>query len=426
VTGFFAYGYLFLHLLGNIAIVPTLMTISCILLTMLIIFEIGRVYKNDLMGLVGAALYAFNPLVFAYSNRLLPDIFTTMLLSLGIFLLLLNRERSRWYLYIEGGAAVALGIFFGYQASFTIIAYVVFLLVYLLIRKQREGLWNFLLSLVGVAIPILLWLYLQYTIYANPFSLVSEASGIYQIVSMYPWSQNYYLSILFPFSTNATVMTPAVWTPPVGSFWEPPTSAGLLGIFFIVSNLLLLSKKWRKTLLPFSAAALILFLYLMFGTQSFTTYTHVYDENRFIMPIILLASVGSGMGIASLSDKKLRAVAAIVIVYIYVLYSLPVYNLALSFYTPHGYALLNRLQSSLPYQSMGSYKIHQDIFSVSDALCFIFNTTASNCYNATMHDEPNETTLAMMCSQSRTLILTKEGLCNNSTVLDGAYIHVTN
>ena len=431
--GFYIYGYIFFHLLGNSMIMPTIMTITAIILTMLIIFLIGKEYKNRLAGLVAVILYAFNPIIFAYSNRLLPDIFTTMLLSVAILLFLIAKRHDKSYIYIASGITVSFGIFFGYQAFFTVLIYLSFITAYTLSAYKKSFIHKVLFSIFGLTIPMLLWFLYQQIIYSDPFYLVSVASNVYRIVWLYNFSQMFYLNMLFPFFTNTFAI--------ISATWEPGVNVGILGAVFVLTNIMLLTKKGRHILLPFAFSALVFILYLMFGTQSFSAYSHIYNINRFLIPFILISSLGSALGIGMINNRKIKITLLVILIFIYIVYSLPQYNTTINFYNgkpynQNNYAVLTNIQNLVQHENMAGYEMYQNILPFSDSLCFIFNTSVANC-NITpigtknsKYKTINHTIAETLCNQNKTIIITKEQLCNSNLGGSGKgqsyFMHIKN
>ncbi len=413
--GFFIYGYLFIHLLGHIMIVPTLMTLSAIVLTMLFIFLIGNEYKNMFIGVLASVLYAFNPVVFAYSNRLLPDIFTTMLLAFSILIFLKARKSNKGYLFLSSGLIVAIGIFFGYQAAFAVLIYVVFVISSMILEKKRVKALDFIFIFAGMLLAIIFWMAYQQYLYGTPFFLFTGAAKIYAITSTYAWSSSYYPALLLPMHVIPNTLE--------GS-WEPHVNVGLLGFAFLFSSMFLFTKygrKYRKQVLPYSVSSLAFVLFLMYGSQSLTVYSPLYDENRFLMPFVLMASLGVAIAISSLK-KRPAIIVSTAFVILYVAFLAAAAPNTLSFYGSQD-AFFTYLQSAAPYQNMSTYTVYQNIFSISDAFCYLLNASHQNCQDNTLVPVP-----AGICMQNKTAIFSTEEICNQSTAFGYplVYIHVRN
>ena len=98
--GFFLYGYPFLAIFGHSIATPSYMTLSAILLTSMAIFATLLRYRMRIGGLLAAALYLFNPRVYAYSTSVYPDIFIGLLLSLSIMVLVIAKMRQGRNLHV--------------------------------------------------------------------------------------------------------------------------------------------------------------------------------------------------------------------------------------------------------------------------------------------------------------------------------------
>ncbi len=85
--GFLAYGYPFFLAFGNSLYMPTFVGLSSILITVFLIFMIGRLLNSMIVSVFGSLFYAINPLVISYSTRLIPDTFTAMVLCLSILIM---------------------------------------------------------------------------------------------------------------------------------------------------------------------------------------------------------------------------------------------------------------------------------------------------------------------------------------------------
>ncbi len=411
--GFFVYGYPFTRLLGHIMIIPTLMTLSAIALTILIIFLICNEYRNRLAGIIASALYAFNPLVFAYSNRLLPDIFTTMLLALSILLFLKAKKSSKWYLFFISGSVVFAGIFFGYQVLFVSLIYLVFAASSFAFGKMGGVAKSLALSIAGMLIMVTAWLLYQQYLYSTPFFLVTAATRIYSLTGMLAWSMSFYPVMVFPMHIIPSI---------VGGSYEPYVNVGILGYAFLLVSMFLFTKygrKYRKHVLPYAIASLAFILFLMYGSQSLTAYSHIYAENRFLMPFVLLASLGSAIAIGSMKARRAIALSATLLV-LYAVFFIAMYPSVINFYNSQD-ALLNYLQSTLPYQNMSAYRIYQNVFSISDAFCYLFDASPPNCTDNSLAAVPSG-----ICEQNKTAIFSNAEICNQSTAFGypSTYIHI--
>ncbi len=412
--GYFVYGQLFLLLFGHSIFTPTIMTLSAIALTALFIFEILAQYGTRLGGLVGSALYLFNPLIYAYSNSFFPDIFICMLLTLSMLALLVAEKRKNRLLILLSGMPVVLGLFFGYQAAFAILGFIVFSFSEVLLKIKRADVKSFS-SLFAALLPIILLVTgiliasLPYFFFVpgKPFDLASRMLAFYEGTDP-RYNRYFYIYMLFPVVDITKLV---MWG--AGEIAD----AGILASLLVLASLALFKKRYRQILLPYSLTALVLTLYFTYGTQSLV-YTPVQNMNRYIIPFIPFAAVGTALVIGTLKNVRIKVIITIIVMSAYIYTALPVYAYSsLRPGSPTVYSFFVHLQNALPYQNMQSYHLYSYSASWNQALpCYVFDIYPANCTGST---EANSS----VCAQSKSLVISDTPVCSNQSGSGTAYTY---
>ena len=409
--GFAALGRIFYVLTGNLFTATTAMPITAIMLTMITLYIIGKKYGGGLAGLSSAVLFAFNPLVYAYSIRLLPDIFITMLLSFAILITVYAERKS--YGYFIGGIVAGLGVFFGLQVFLSLLAYFALVASLVYVEKLKGKTKKIFCAFIGMALAITLFLLFQDMIYGNPLFAINEMETFNSEYMSAPLHNNYYFNVLFPESHVG-------YLPGSGS--EPYSTLGMLSIVFIGANVALLYKK-RFNIVPYTFSSIAFVLYVLFGTQSISMYYPILHMNRLLMPIVLLFSIGSGMS-AGLAKSRVHAVAAIAFLAFYVFVSFQYYTYAARYYdftNRNPYLATEQVSNYLNTMDLKGYSIHENVTELPILLCASLKTSPVVCNGG---PGPVE---GINCTENNTIFLLDVPYCGSTYIFSnkslGYYIY---
>lgn len=398
--GFFAMGRIFYIFTGSLFTATTAEPITAILLTMITLYMIGRRYGSRLGGISAAVLFAFNPLVYTYSLRLLPDLFITMLLSFAILMTIYVKKRS--YAYFACGLVVGLGIFFGVQVLLSLLAYLIFAVSLVYVKKSKKKVLKILYAAFGIAIAIALFLLVQELIFRNPFFVVNGFETFN--IDMMPIAphNNYYFYVLFPISNVGSL---------AGSGMEPYSTLGILSVVFIGANIILLYKK-RFDILPYTFASAAFVLYILFGTENISSYLPILHMNRLLLPIVLLFSIGSGLALG-LARRKIQAFPVIAFLTFYVVTSFQYYGYAVSYYNHFNrnqYLATEQISNYLNTLNLNRYNIQENVTQLSTLLCASLKSTPVSC---TGGPTPVK---GINCTEKNTILVLDVPYCGNTFV----------
>lgn len=425
--GLIAYGYPFFLAFGNSLYMPTFVGLSSILITIFLIFMIGKELNSLIVGVVGSIFYALNPLVISYSTRLIPDTFTTMVLCLSILIVLIASKRKNNYLFLLSGFVAGLRLFFGLQGFLVMFAFFVFAVVYLFAigrGKKKAGskahYVPILLILFGMIIGFVVWLLPQQILYGNPLRAIRFSSSFWYSISgslsqSYNQSNSRYFYVYLTFPTNRLGQI-------VSDTEEPYSNIGILAFIFILMSIVAVAQRrnFRK-LLPYQISATAFILYLLFGTQSLHAYSHLMHINRLMIPFVLLLAIGSAYAIELIESKELVKYALIgCLIAAFVISSFYFSTYSAAFYgATHGlYENVSNIGLAFRGINASNYTVYENYSTVPAALCMVLKVNPDNCI-------VEQNLPANLCSQNRT-ILVYEGreLCSGNHVYENGNLYV--
>ena len=281
---------IFFVLFGYGLFAASLFGILCYLLTILIVYLIGKRLYGPFAGIVSSFFFSIFPLVLSQSSNVGDNIPMMMLISLSVLFLILAldhpKEQKKYFLLAGFVSAINfLTVSEAIIAVFFIFTYIILLLA---IKKDRH-------LIVGLG------LYIGGAILA--FSLIALI-GVYEtgnplyVINVYTTNLNTlfpnqttaffnYLSNIFPTSTTKTLAG---------------LSFGYFGYLFAICALYLIATKYKKALIIGYWYAFS-FLYLSFGTQSISNYNPVlYAGPRFMLIFVPAITIIIGIAFAKMRD----------------------------------------------------------------------------------------------------------------------------
>jgi len=398
-SGYFLFTLPFRLILGTSLFMPSIAQLSAIIITTYLIFRIGESYRK-FAGVISAFFYAFSPLVVAYSTRFLPDPFIALFLILSIFIFLSASKRNSYLLYFLSGFACGFGILFGIQAPVSFLAYVSFILTYMVINRTDNKTKIILLVIIGMCIDLLIYTIPQAVIFGNPFYGFDNAFEFYTQFPT-PTYENYYPYTIFPVSHIGTL-------PKVTN--EPYSNAGILGFIFLVSLLSFFTRS-RRFILPYIIASLVFIIYLQFGSQN-VYYQPIQGINRLLIPVIALVAIASGMFLASFKKSKIKSISIIIILVVYISTAFLIYQYAYNFYNRSdniwlAYNITTTLSNIFNISSNSGYAVSGNI-TYLPTICYYLHTPLIDCNVTTGQLSPQ---YCINFNPSKAIIIVNRTLC---------------
>jgi 4-amino-4-deoxy-L-arabinose transferase-like glycosyltransferase len=416
--GFVVYGRPFLLVFGNTLFMPTAVGLSSIILTIIVIFFIGKTMGDMRIGLLAAAFYALNPLTFTYAQRLIPDTFTTLLLALGILIAISgshNRRRRKIRLF-AGAFVVGLGLFFGPQTLFSLLAFV---FIVLILEPKKQGkkqnkhcIHSLLLrlGLIFTGAAAALMVYLAF----NGLKTLKYMSNEY-LNRRYPHSITFFMHVLLPLGQIGG-----------SAFYEPYTNMGILFILLAIVTIIGAIKKDRR-ILAYSAASFAITLYLFFGSDRLSTYIPILNVNRLTFPILLTASMAVASWLASIKMRRtfFAVTFILLLMYIATFFRIATPQAQINYMGGGGlqsvfeYKAVESIATHLKSVSTSGFSVYENITSTPESVCYILNTPGDRCFFlSNSRFDP--------CNRTTTIIISMSDSCKmpyyyNSTF--GYYIY---
>ena len=325
---------LFVKLFGYTDLGAGFYALISYLVTIFLVFLLGKEIKSYGAGLLSALLFAIYPAVIRFNTEPNPMLPMAMFLSLSVLLFMYARKyRNRW-LYVLSGIFTFAGALINplaylYVLFFT--AYIAVDFVYGLLRRGKgKGphyeYWLYFLGLV-TAVIILGFVNLHVAQSSNPFyefnltnSYYSAAGGLDEIYYTNP-SLTFYINGYFPYSFSS-----------LGSLYNQVfnfqqlnlNDVGFFSYLVVLVGVYLLATRDRRYYFLLGWAAFLV-AYMEFGTMSITHYFPIYKLMRFTVivaaPLMLILGVGlSDIGDRFFKKKRLlwAAVVAVLVVFLLV------------------------------------------------------------------------------------------------------------
>jgi len=261
---------------SGVRILGRLLTLLYAVLTIPVVFLLGKEVYDENIGLLAALFLAVCPMHAFYSHLMRPDVpqaFFIALMALGSLWLIKNRDAL---LYILTGTALGIAIATKYQSA----AYVVAPIVAHLCGRGRH--WHLAMSLAGAVCAFVL---------VSPFLLLDYTAAANDIAYELAIQRTNALPLQFPMNH--------IWY--VAQFLDKGALAMVIGSFFLIGLLVALKSRRKKELLLLLTIAIVI---AAIGFQN-TRY------DRFIIPLLPMACVfaANGANRLWLAGKRLKSPA---------------------------------------------------------------------------------------------------------------------
>lgn len=275
---------IFYFLFGINPISAILYQLISSLATIIVIFYIGKLLFNEKVGLLAAFFLSFFPLNVIYSTQTMGETPLALFTALSIFFFLKGErsKKNRIYFYLSG---ILIGI--SYLIRFSGLIPLLFLFGYFLYTKKLRL--NYTFIFLGL-LSILLFEGIHYAIDNGDFFLrFNEVSGHYGAEDAIKnlglnVNMDFYPKVMFVLDNSYSFMKGAKYFVHYGLFYY---FVGLSAIFLLFKR-----KKESNILLIWLFS---FFLYLQFGTMSFTSYVPIHRLARHLsvitVPSLLILSV---------------------------------------------------------------------------------------------------------------------------------------
>ncbi len=278
-------GIAFFYLvLGYNMFSAALFGITCILLTMAVLYFIGKELHSREAGLFAALLYAIVPMVQVEGSAVGDDVTMVFFLSLSVLLVIMalktpNGRRRNTYFLLAGFVSVI-----NYLSVGEALVGTLFILVLLLVNftlQHRQSIKGIVFFLGGAMIAGAVITLIGFGIFGNPFYVEHS----YQST----WSSYNNPSPFLDFAGD--IFSNSLLAVPSGNLFSSSSSAsyntlafGYLGVALVVSLFYLLLKRDKRALMPALWFA-VGFLYISFGSQSMFSYVPLSDNVRYAMMV---------------------------------------------------------------------------------------------------------------------------------------------
>jgi hypothetical protein len=285
----------------------------CYIVSIVLVFLLGKEFKGYNVGLLSALLFAIYPATLHYNTEPNPMLPLVMLLTLAVLLFVYGKKFNNKWLYALSGISTFMGALVNPLAYLYILffgTYIVVDFIYGFASRNRPH-YQYLMYFIGVAtaIVILGFVNLHITQNANPFyefqltnSYYSAAGGPDQIYYTNP-SLSFYIGGYFPYSFNS-----------LGSLFDQVfnfqylnlNDVGFFSYFVVLAGAYLLAIKSRRRYLFLLGWAAFLVVYMEFGTMSITHYFPIYKLTRFTMVVAAPLMLVLGAGLIELKERLFK------------------------------------------------------------------------------------------------------------------------
>jgi len=320
----------FYALFGINMLSSSLYDIISFVLTVFIVFLIGRELYNNVAGITAALLLSFFPLVVRLSATISDDIpmmFITSLVMLSI--IMAEKYNSKKWYFVSGLSAIASPIVT--PEGFIIIPIVVvFILIELFRRKMRISRVSmfFIYGLLAAGIALML---ANFVLSGNPLITLTVNGHFYSAVgkpNTIPSTNTnlaFYIGTMFPYNILSTFTSnmlhnniASAFSFLFPSFFVPDSRVGFYMYFVVIAFVYLLVKRDRHAYVPM-LWFLLGFSYLEFGPMHISLhpfeYLLSYRLGRFLTLIAPPAVLILGIAVASAVERghKIRRSIGIVL-----------------------------------------------------------------------------------------------------------------
>ncbi len=264
--------------------------------TIYLVYRIGTVLFGTTAGLCAAAVIATFPADVAFGTMLLPDTIVPFYLALSVWAFLKGESaeqgRARFWYLLAG-----ISVFLAFNARENSYYFLLFYVPFVVSRDRWRR--DFYMGIIGFTVPILL-LYAVYYVKSGDFLYNLHLAETYRdplIASGYiPRNADNWL-------TQLRFMFPFLFTRSSDGMWFLSSTYGLaffLGVPCLVYTVIKSLKRRNYFMLIAFWWFLIGYLFLEFGTISFTSYQMMKKLPRFLLILSPALALGYGVVLADI------------------------------------------------------------------------------------------------------------------------------
>lgn len=289
---------LFMKIFGINEFAITLYPFLLSLLTIVIVFKIGKTLFDEKIGVLSAFIIATIPLQITQTTQLMPNLSLTFWLTFSIFLCIYPIKKMQKYKHFFIGIIIGIAYLHHITAGYMLI----FMAIYTSIKQKslKPGLYV-------ISGFLLIFIFESFVFYQ-----IGISNKLLNLFSKYANTRSKYLPDEFTFSNNTFKMLNHIFNP----FWM--TSFSIIPITTILLNFY--SKKKIKThfnignynlIIAWIFSLLCLYLYFPNGLQ-FKPMTRVLT--RYYSPVLPPLAILSALGIYSTFYKKIKVLYIVIFI----------------------------------------------------------------------------------------------------------------
>ncbi len=305
---------------GYTPLTASLFGLVCLLLTMVLLYLIGRKLHSERAGLIAALLYALIPMVAIESSGAGDDIpmvfFVTLSVLLVLYAVTATHRTSKRIAMHQKRVAYLMAAGFTAMINFLIVpeAAIGLMVVATLVgfavftgRTTGQGVTAFV---IGIALALITILALSQQVGGSPTYLFYNVAGSFNVTNTHQ-SFTEYMQMLFPFNLIQKVEQ----TRPqdaslalIEGYFSMQTASyqqlefGIIGYVFAITAAYLLTVREKRAALPAFWFAFT-FLYLSFGTQSIARYVPLFTVPRFLVLLSPAIALIIAIALAEIGTK---------------------------------------------------------------------------------------------------------------------------
>ncbi|MGC8676347.1 MAG: glycosyltransferase family 39 protein [Candidatus Micrarchaeia archaeon] len=297
--------------------------ISAFVLTIAVIFFIGKELYGDLAGLISSFLYSVFPLVVRLSATVSDDVTMTFVASFAVLAIIMGEKYDSRKWYFLGGALALASPLVTPEGAIIIVFLALFLAVEFARKKIKIKSGLFAICGFFVAVSLLLLINSVLTSPPNPLVTLTVSSHFYGAVgkaNTIPSTNtnlNFYIQTMFPYGIvqqvvsglrNGNLASAFVFLNPL--YFVPNSRVGFFMYAFVAALAYLLIKRERRAYVPIFWF-FVCFLYLELGPMHVSispfSYLLSYRLGRFLVLIAPPVALTIGMAVARSVEKGKRA-----------------------------------------------------------------------------------------------------------------------
>jgi len=319
----------------------------CSLLTIVVVYFLGKLLFNERVGLIAAALLSFFPLDIAYSTQIVPTTPLTLyiFLSLLVFLyadkLKKSKRKNKNILYVLSGVILGLG----YLTNILVLISFVFFLVYFFFERKLSS--KYFLFALGFILIVLVEFSFMFLKTGNPLQRLIIIHNSEETVETIT-SLEYYPRVMLKLENI--------------NFTAHEGNLGLYFYLFIFSSLFLIGRRQKEFLFLLISFILIMG-YLQFGVMTLGFKPIAKWLRYLIMLGPIFSLVISDFIYKAFKKTEIQILAVIIIFLIsvpFIIGSVNEYRICVQAFTKEFY-VLNKLPEKTIYTDIGS-KVFLDFY----------------------------------------------------------------